>query len=154
MNALRPAILSLMLAAAVTLNACSSTHTAADSSTSDAPASAAPVGAADAASPGSDAYPDWIAAVVPDYPNRVDQQAITPGLYQIDVPDDLATVAGWYRSHTSGGAWKKSDPDSPDEWFYDGPNGVHIDIQANHYPGNNSAAKATKTMIAFTQKKH
>jgi uncharacterized protein YceK len=146
MNTLRAIIIALILATA-TLNGCASTHSAADSSATDAATSAAPAAAADTASPSSDPYPDWAAAVVPDYPNRLDQQAVTPGLYQIDVPDDFATVVSWYKSHTTGGTWKRSDPDSPEEWFYTGPNGVHIDVQANHYAGT------TKTMIAFTQKK-
>jgi hypothetical protein len=133
---------------------CSSARDAANTSApADTTAAAAESTSApqDGATPESDAYPDWAAATVADYPNRVDQQTVTTNFYQIDSPDDLAAVYAWYKAHTTGGTWKPSDPDSPAEWFFTGANGVHIDIQANHYPGG--IAKTTKTMIAFTLKK-
>jgi len=108
---------------------------------------ASPEAAASASSESNLMYPDWAAAVVPDYPNIIDQALVRDNFYQITSADDPAAVLAWYRSHVSG-AW--ATPASPDNWVLPSANGVRIEIDKVGY-GNQPAGTRPKTMICLNR---
>jgi cytochrome c553 len=124
------------LLALVAAAACSSSH---QSSGDDAAAASAAPGAAGQ-------YPSWAAAVVAEYPNRVDAGSVTDKLFQIDTADDPKTVVAWFKAHAPTPV-TASDPDSAPRWFVN-TSGVAIDIDPNNYAGTTGI----KTMIAFSRK--
>jgi len=130
------AVRFLAMLALVATAACSSAHQTAGGDA--ATASATPGVAGE--------YPAWAAAVVAEYPSRVDAAFVTDNLYQIDTSDDPKTVVAWFRAHASAPV-TESDPDSAPRWFVN-TSGVSIDIDPNNYPGTTGI----KTMIAFSRK--
>jgi hypothetical protein len=127
---------SLALLALVAATACSSSHQAASG---DAAAASASAGA-------DGQYPTWAAAVVAEYPNRVDASSVTDNLFQIDTADDTKTVVAWFKAHASAPV-TASDPDSAPRWFVNTA-AVHVDIEPNTYEGTTGV----KTMMAFMRK--
>lgn len=145
------ASLALRLLAVIALaaaTACSSGHQ--DSSGDAAAASATPGAPGAAATTGTTGttaqYPAWAAAVVAEYPNRVDEAAVTDNIFQIDTADDPKTVVAWFKAHASAPV-TASDPDSAPRWFVN-TSGVSIDIDPNTSP----VSPGIKTMIALTRK--
>jgi hypothetical protein len=126
----------LALLALMAATACSSSHQASGGDAAAASATAGTIGQ----------YPAWAAAVVAEYPNRVDAAPVTDNLFQIDTADDPKTVVAWFKAHASAPV-TASDPDSSPRWFVN-TSGVSIDIDPNNYAGTTGI----KTMIAFSRK--
>jgi len=105
--------------------------------------SAAASGGAPAAAANAPLYPDWAQALVPPYPNSTVGILVNQSYYQLQSPDDLATVAAWYKSHVNG-AWM-SIPNSGATSVTVGT--VQITVSPN--PDSSGGGSGVKTMIAI-----
>jgi len=143
----RTALASAALLSVLALGACSGRTAGANSSTAttDAANTAEPAVAAAATTPANaPLYPDWAQAVVPPYPNVTLGILVNQGEYQFQSTDDLATVAGWYKSRVNA-AW--SADATSGNWSAT-VNGVKISIYKN--PVTTGDAANVKTMIAIS----
>jgi hypothetical protein len=136
----RPPFAPIALLCVLALAAC-------DIKTKGGNASAASGGPAPAAAPAAAAnaplYPDWAQAVVAPYPNASVGVLVNQSYYQLQSPDDPATVAAWYKSHVNG-AWT-SIPNSGATSVTVGS--VQITVSPN--PDGSGGGSGAKTMIAI-----
>ena len=136
----RPPFAPIALVCVLALAACGNKTTGGNASA--ASGGSAP-GSAPAAAANAPLYPDWAQALVPPYPNATVGILVNQSYYQLQSPDDPATVAAWYKSHVNG-AWM-SIPNSGATSVTVGT--VQITVSPN--PDSSGGGSGVKTMIAI-----